>query len=65
MTEKIGYKCEECGRTEIVTAGESIPECCGKPMEEVPLDVCMKPPADAESARMTDDDEACDDSRGV
>ncbi|MBS3801481.1 MAG: hypothetical protein KGY65_01895 [Candidatus Thermoplasmatota archaeon] len=63
MTEKIGYQCKECGRTEIVTDG-SVPECCGKPMKEAPLEVCMKPPADAESARMTDDDEACDDSRG-
>ena len=64
MSEKIGYQCEECGRTEIVTNG-SVPKCCGKPMKEAPLDVCMKPPADAESARMTDDDEACDDSRGI
>ena len=64
MSEKIGYQCEECGRTEIVTDA-SVPKCCGKPMKEAPLDVCMKPPADAESARMTDDDEACDDSRGV
>ena len=64
MNEKKGYKCEECGRTEVVTDG-SVPNCCEKPMQEVTLDVCMKPPADAESARMTDNDEACDDSRGV
>jgi len=63
MSEKKGYQCEDCGRTEIVSDG-SVPHCCGKPMQEVPLDVCMKPPADAESARFTDDDEACDDSRG-
>lgn len=64
MTIKKGYECQECGRTEIVTDG-SVPECCGQPMEQLPLDVCMKPPADAESARTMDDDEACDDSRSV
>jgi hypothetical protein len=63
MAEKKGYECEECGRTEVVTDG-SVPECCGKPMKQVSLDVCMKPPADAESARPMDDDEACDDFRG-
>jgi len=64
MVEKKGYQCEECGRKEIVTDG-SIPHCCGQPMNEVPLEVCTKPPADAESARTTDDDEACDDFRGI
>jgi hypothetical protein len=63
MSEKKGYKCEDCGRTEIVSDG-IVPQCCGKSMQEVPLDVCTKPPADAENARFTDDDEACDDSRG-
>ena len=63
MTEKKGYECEICGHKEIVT-GNNVPECCGTPMKQVPLDVCMKPPADAESARTMDDDEACDDFRG-
>jgi hypothetical protein len=64
MVERKGYECQECGRKEIVTDG-SVPECCGQPMKEVPLEVCLKPPADAESARTTDNDEACDDFRGV
>ena len=63
MTEKKGYECEICGHKEIVT-GNDVPECCGTRMKQVPLDVCMKPPADAESARTMDDDEACDDFRG-
>lgn len=64
MTIKKGYECKECGRKEIITDG-SVPECCGQPMQQVPLDVCMKPPADAESARTVDEDDACDDSRSV
>lgn len=63
MTEKRIYECQECGRTEIVS-DETTPRCCGQPMEQVPLEVCTKPPADAESARTRDEDEACDDSRG-
>ena len=63
MTEKKGYECSECGKKEIVEDG-SIPECCNQKMKQVPLDVCMKAPADAEHARTMDDDEACDDFRG-
>ncbi len=63
MTDKKGYQCGECQQTKIVNDG-SVPECCGKPMGEVSLEVCSKPPSDAESARMNDADDACDDSRG-
>jgi hypothetical protein len=62
MTEKKGYECEICGHKEIVT-GNKVPQCCRTPMKQVPLEACMKPPADAESARTRDDDEACDDFR--
>ena len=63
MSDKKGYQCAECEQTTVVHDG-SVPQCCGKPMGEVPLDFCSKPPSDAESARMNDDDDACDDSRG-
>jgi hypothetical protein len=62
MTDKKGYQCKICGRKEIVT-DETVPNCCDEPMQQIPLDVCIKPPADAESARTSDDDEACDDFR--
>jgi len=62
MANKKGYQCSECQQTTIVNNG-SVPECCGKTMNEVSLDVCSKP-SDAESARMNDADDPCDDSRG-
>lgn len=62
MTDKKGYQCTKCGRTKI-SSNELAPECCNSPMQQVPLDSCVKPPADAESARTFDDDDACDDFR--
>lgn len=63
MTDEKGYQCGECEQTQVVR-DDSVPECCGKPMLEVPLDFCSKPPSDPESARFDDSDDACDDSRG-
>ena len=60
MTEKL-YKCENCGRT-TKTEDSLNPECCGKPMTKLPLDVCTQP-AHAEHARPMDSEDACDDGR--
>jgi len=59
--EKETYKCKNCGKTTEVADG-SIPTCCGKTMEKMPLDVCIQP-AHAEHARTMADDEPCDDGR--
>jgi len=59
MEEKT-YECEEC-RKKIKTSEET-PECCGKPMKKLPLDVCVQP-AHAENARPMEPEEPCDDGR--
>jgi hypothetical protein len=58
---KENYKCEICGKTVTVSDG-SIPNCCGKPTKQLPLDVCTQP-AHAEHARPMRHDEPCDDGR--
>jgi hypothetical protein len=58
MVEKI-YECKECGKR-IKNSTDETPECCGKPMKQLPLDICMQP-AHAEHARPMGDEEPCDD----
>jgi hypothetical protein len=55
------YKCEECGKTVKVTDG-SIPNCHGKLMKKLPLDICTEP-ASAEFSRPMGSEDACDDGR--
>jgi hypothetical protein len=55
------YKCEKCEKTVERKEG-SIPECCGKPMKQLPLDFCMQP-AHPEHARPMDNEEPCDEGR--
>jgi hypothetical protein len=58
LTNEGQYECEECRRK------AKDPEvCCGKPMKQLPLEICISPPASAEHARPMDEEEACDDSR--
>lgn len=53
------YKCEVCGK--IVTVSDNkVPKCCGKPMKQLPMDLCLQP-AHAEHARPMDKEDACDD----
>ena len=59
MTEK-KFECIECGKQK--KSSENNPECCGKPMKQLPLDICINP-TDAEQARVMEDDEPCDDGR--
>lgn len=60
MEEKT-YECEECGKR-VTKLEDEKPECCGKPMRQLPLDVCLQP-AHAEHARPMDDEEPCDNGR--
>jgi hypothetical protein len=55
------YKCEECGKTVKVTYG-SIPNCHGKPMKKLTLDICTEP-ASAEFSRPMDSEDECNDGR--
>jgi len=55
------YKCEKCGKT-IEVNDDKNPNCCGKPMSKLSLDVCTQP-AHAEHARSMESDEPCDDGR--
>ena len=60
MEEKT-YECEECHKT-IKTSDDEIPECCGKPMKQLPLDICTQP-AHAEHARPMESEDVCNDFR--
>jgi hypothetical protein len=60
MEEKT-YECEECGKR-VKTSEDKTPECCGKPMKQLPLDICTQP-AYAEHARSMEEEEPCDDFR--
>ena len=55
------YKCEICGKTKIIS-DKKIPNCCGKPMKQLPLDICIQP-SHAEHARSLENEEPCDDGR--
>ena len=58
---EIKYECKDCGK-QVKSSDEKNPECCGKPMKQLPLDICIQP-ADAEHARPMEKDEPCDDGR--
>jgi hypothetical protein len=60
MEEK--YECEKCGKKTTVVDNDKVPECCGRPMKKLPLDVCIQP-AHAEHARPMESEEPCDDGR--
>ena len=61
MEEEYAFHCRECGGYAAATSGGGVPECCGQPMERLPVTECLKDPAFAEHARMNDDDAPCDD----
>jgi hypothetical protein len=58
------YKCLNCGKV-VETSGTELqaPMCCGRSMTMVAMDNCDKP-SSAETSRLFDDDDACDDGRG-
>jgi len=55
------YKCKICGKT-ITVKDKNVPKCHGKPMKQMPLDVCIQP-SHAEHARTMEHEEPCDDGR--
>ena len=55
------YECEICGKKIKIKDGRA-PNCCGKPMKKMSLDICTQP-AHAEHARPMDNEDACDDGR--
>jgi hypothetical protein len=55
------YECENCGK-KIEVSDEENPECCGKPMKKMDLDICTQP-THAEHARPMNSEDACDDGR--
>jgi hypothetical protein len=58
---EVTFKCENCGKKIPVTDG-TIPNCCGKPMTKMPLDVCIQP-AHAEHSRPMEHEDACNNGR--
>ncbi len=52
------YHCEGCGGDVTVDETAPVPECCGSAMAAEP---CVKAQS-AESSRLEDPDEACDDA---
>jgi len=61
MSKDETYQCEDCGKT-IKNSKGKIPNCCGKPMKKIPLDICIQP-SHAEHSRPMEDEDACDDFR--
>ena len=62
MESEETYQCQSCKRTATVESGENIPECCGKPMEKMPHEICTQPDH-AEHARPMEEEEPCNDFR--
>ena len=60
--KEITYQCQSCKRTATVEKSKKIPMCCGKPMKELPREICLQP-AHAEHARPMEDNGPCDDFR--
>jgi hypothetical protein len=56
------YKCLTCKSTKGAEDKDNTPECCGRPMKKMPLEICLQP-AHAEHARPMERDEPCDDFR--
>ncbi|MDG6218936.1 MAG: hypothetical protein QCI00_05810 [Candidatus Thermoplasmatota archaeon] len=58
---QIEYRCDKCGKKIGFKEGDP-PICCGKPMKQVPLDICTQP-HNAEYSGPFEEDEPCDDGR--
>ena len=57
----VTFVCNNCGK-KITISDDITPECCGRPMKKLPLDVCTQS-AHAEHARPMESEEPCDDGR--
>lgn len=62
MPSDQAYECENC-KGQAISAGEkNPPQCCGQPMQAIPMDQCTLATT-AEHSRFDKDDEPCDDGR--
>jgi len=57
------YECQSCKRTVSINDDKTAPDCCGRPMRQLPKDICLQP-GNPESQRPMEDEEPCDDFRG-
>ncbi|MCX7655510.1 MAG: hypothetical protein N2Z76_03180 [Treponemataceae bacterium] len=57
------YECEQCGNRVTIEELGTPPDCCGKPMQEMPLEACRE--AGPEATRPTNAEEPCQDFRGT
>jgi len=58
------YQCQTCKKKAIVHDKKETPNCCGRPMKKISVDICLQPDH-AEHSRPMNADEPCDDFRGV
>jgi hypothetical protein len=61
MPEQIAYQCDNC-QSQKLSPPKTPPECCGQPMQNIPMDQCTLSTT-AEHSRWDKDDEPCDDGR--
>lgn len=61
MEKEKKYQCSICKKT-VTSSKNTNPLCCGKEMNQLPLDPCMQP-AHAEHARSMQSEDACDEFR--
>lgn len=54
------YVCDTCGNQKVVPASAAAPKCCGAQMRQTNLPPCERP-SSAETARLQNRDEACND----
>jgi len=62
MPKDQAYECQNCKGQVMAEAGSPVPECCGRAMQNIPLDRCTLATT-AEHSRFDKDDEPCDDGR--
>ena len=56
------YHCDDCGHEVILEEGKPVPDCCGEPMKEIPLEACRE--AGPEASRPGTAEEPCEDFTG-
>jgi len=62
MPNDQAYECENCKGQKLAQEGENAPQCCGRTMQNIPMDHCTLATT-AEHSRFDKDDEPCDDGR--
>jgi hypothetical protein len=58
----VTYECQSCKKTVTLPKKGKIPLCCGKPMKQIPVDMCLQP-SHPEHVRPMDAEDTCDDFR--